>query len=30
LDAVLKNNKSEQAVEAALEKVCTILPGLFD
>jgi hypothetical protein len=28
LDAILKNNKSEQAVEAALEKVCTILPGL--
>ncbi|CAF3582670.1 unnamed protein product [Rotaria socialis] len=27
LDAVLKNNKSEAAVEAALEKVCTILPS---
>ncbi|CAF3793085.1 unnamed protein product [Rotaria sp. Silwood1] len=26
LDAILKNNKSEAAVEAALEKVCTILP----
>lgn len=26
LDAVLKNNKSEQAVEAALARVCTILP----
>jgi saposin len=29
LDAVLKNNKSEAAVEAALEKVCTILPSKF-
>ena len=29
LDAVLKNNKSEAAVEAALEKVCTILPSEF-
>jgi len=27
LDAVLKTNKSEEAVEAALEKVCTILPS---
>ncbi|UJR26418.1 hypothetical protein I4U23_007750 [Adineta vaga] len=27
LDAVLKTNKSEAAVEAALEKVCTILPS---
>ncbi|CAF3355329.1 unnamed protein product [Rotaria socialis] len=27
LDAVLKNNKSEQAVEEALKKVCTILPS---
>jgi len=27
LDATLKNNKSEEAVQAALEKVCTILPG---
>ncbi len=27
LDAILKNNKSEAAVEAALEKVCTILPS---
>ena len=26
LDAVLKTNKSEAAIEAALEKVCTILP----
>jgi len=26
LDAVLKNNKSEAAVEAALSRVCTILP----
>ena len=29
LDAALKNNISEQAVEQALEKVCTILPGKF-
>jgi len=29
LDAVLKNNKSEAAVEAALAKVCTILPSKF-
>jgi len=29
LDAVLKNNKSEAAVEAALEKVCTILPSMI-
>ena len=27
LDAVLKNNKSEEAIAAALEKVCTILPS---
>ena len=27
LDAVLKNNKSAEAIEAALEKVCTILPS---
>ncbi|CAF1099474.1 unnamed protein product [Adineta steineri] len=27
LDAVLKTNKSEAAVEAALERVCTILPN---
>jgi hypothetical protein len=27
LDAVLKTNKSEAAIEAALEKVCTILPS---
>ncbi len=27
LDAVLKTNKSEAAVEAALQKVCTILPS---
>jgi saposin len=27
LDAVLKNNKSEAAVEAALARVCTILPS---
>ncbi|CAF3884027.1 unnamed protein product, partial [Rotaria sp. Silwood1] len=26
LDAILKNNKSEAAVEAALSRVCTILP----
>jgi saposin len=26
LDAVLKNNKSDAAVEEALSKVCTILP----
>jgi hypothetical protein len=30
LDAILKNNKSEQAVEEALKKVCTILPGKFN
>jgi hypothetical protein len=30
LDAVLKNNKSEQAFEEALEKVCTILPSKFN
>jgi saposin len=30
LDAALKNNISEQAVEQALEKVCTILPGTFN
>jgi hypothetical protein len=29
LDAALKNNISEQAIEQALEKVCTILPGKF-
>lgn len=29
LDAALKNNKSEEAIEAALEKVCTILPSKF-
>jgi hypothetical protein len=28
LDAVLKTNKSEEAIEAALEKVCTILPSM--
>ena len=27
LDAVLQNNKSEAAIEAALEKVCGILPA---
>ncbi|UJR22649.1 hypothetical protein I4U23_025689 [Adineta vaga] len=27
LDAVMKNNKSEQAFEEALKKVCTILPS---
>ncbi|CAF5008828.1 unnamed protein product, partial [Rotaria sp. Silwood1] len=27
LDAALKNNKSEEAIEEALEKVCTILPS---
>jgi saposin len=27
VDAVVQNNKSEAAIEAALEKVCTILPG---
>jgi hypothetical protein len=27
VDAVIQNNKSEAAIEAALEKVCTILPG---
>ncbi|CAF1492451.1 unnamed protein product, partial [Rotaria sordida] len=26
LDAILKNNKSEAAIEAALSRVCTILP----
>jgi saposin len=26
VDAVIQNNKSEAAIEAALEKVCTILP----
>ncbi len=26
VDNVIKNNKSEAAIEAALEKVCTILP----
>ncbi|CAF3622313.1 unnamed protein product, partial [Adineta steineri] len=26
LDAVIKNNKSQEAVEAALARVCTILP----
>jgi hypothetical protein len=30
LDAILKNNKSEEAVEAALAKVCTILPSEFE
>jgi hypothetical protein len=30
LDAALKNNKSEEAVEEALKKVCTILPGKFN
>ena len=30
LDAVLKNNKSEAAVEAALARVCTILPSRSD
>lgn len=30
LDAALKNNKSEQAIEEALKKVCTILPGKFN
>ena len=29
LDAVLQSNKSEAAVEAALEKVCSILPRKF-
>ncbi|CAF3317643.1 unnamed protein product, partial [Rotaria sp. Silwood2] len=27
IDAVIQNNKSEAAIEAALEKVCNILPG---
>ncbi|CAF3953583.1 unnamed protein product, partial [Rotaria sp. Silwood1] len=27
IDAVVQNNKSEAAIEAALEKVCNILPG---
>ncbi|CAF4905027.1 unnamed protein product, partial [Rotaria sp. Silwood2] len=27
IDNVIQNNKSEAAIEAALEKVCTILPG---
>jgi saposin len=27
IDAVVQTNKSEAAIEAALEKVCTILPG---
>ncbi|CAF0969540.1 unnamed protein product [Rotaria sordida] len=27
LDAALKNNKSEEAIQQALEKVCTILPS---
>jgi hypothetical protein len=27
IDAVIQNNKSEAAIEAALEKVCGILPG---
>ena len=26
IDTVIQNNKSEAAIEAALEKVCTILP----
>jgi saposin len=30
LDAALKNNKSEKAIEEALKKVCTILPGKFN
>jgi hypothetical protein len=30
LDAALKNNKSEEAVEEALKKACTILPGKFN
>jgi saposin len=30
LDAVLKNNKSEAAVQAALAKVCTILPSMIN
>ena len=29
LDAVLQNNKSEAAIEAALEKVCGILPAVI-
>jgi saposin len=29
LDAILKENKSEAAIEAALEKVCTILPSMI-
>ena len=27
IDNVIQNNKSEAAIEAALEKVCSILPG---
>jgi saposin len=27
LDAIIENNKTEAAIEAALEKVCTILPS---
>ena len=27
VDTVIQNNKSEAAIEAALEKVCTILPA---
>ncbi len=27
LDAIIKTNKSEEAIEAALQKVCTILPS---
>jgi hypothetical protein len=30
LDAILKNNKSEEAVQAALAKVCTILPSMIN
>jgi hypothetical protein len=29
LEAILKNNKSEAAVEAALARVCTILPSMM-
>ena len=30
LDAALKNNQSEEVIEEALKKVCTILPGLLN
>jgi hypothetical protein len=30
LEEILKNNKSEAAVEAALTRVCTILPSMIN